>query len=93
MFTEDLSVFFNTSEFAQPATIGGADYNVIFDKAYTGALAGLVESTGPQMLIATVDATAAALTHGTVVVIAGTSYTVAGVEPDGTGATVVQLRA
>ena len=92
MFVEDLNVFFNTSEFAQPAIIGGAVVNVIFDKNYVGALSGLVESTGPQMLIATTDATAAALAQGSTVVIGGASYTVTGMEPDGTGATLVQLR-
>lgn len=92
MFVEDLSVFFNTSEFAQPATIGVSVYNVIFDKNYVGALSGLVESTGPQMLIATTDATAAGLAQGTTVVIGGVTYTATGMEPDGTGATLVQLR-
>lgn len=92
MFAEDLTAFFDiTSGFAQNATLsGGGVVPVIFDKAYQGALGGLVESTGPQCLAKSADVSA--VVQGSTLVIAGTTYTVTGVEPDGTGITVLQLR-
>ena len=91
MFAEDLSTFFDTSSgFAINATVSGQTVPVIFDKAYLGAMGGLVESTGPVCVAQT--STVAAVTQGTAIVIEGTTYTVTGVEPDGTGITVLQLR-
>ena len=91
MFVEDLSTFFDASSgFAISATVLGQTVPVIFDKAYLGAMGGLVESTGPQCLAQT--STVASVVQGTAIVINATTYTVTGVEPDGTGITVLQLR-
>jgi hypothetical protein len=91
MFVEDLSTFFDTTTgFAVSATVLGQTVPVIFDKAYFGAMGGLVESTGPQCLAQT--STVASVVQGTAIVINATTYTVTGVEPDGTGITVLQLR-
>ena len=91
MFAEDLSTFFDTTNgFAQNATVLGQTVPVIFDKAYLGAMAGLVESTGPQCVGKTADLASAV--QGTAIVISGTTYTVTGNEPDGTGVTILQLR-
>jgi hypothetical protein len=91
MFAEDLSTFFDTTNgFATPATVLGQTVPVIFDKAYFGALGAMVETTGPQCVGKTADL--ASVVQGTAVVINATTYTVTGVQPDGTGITVLQLR-
>lgn len=93
MFAEDLSPFFDTATgFATSATVGGQSVAVVFDAAYTGALAGLVESTGPQAICSSADVAARSIVHGTAITINGTPYTVTGVQPDGTGLTTLQLR-
>jgi hypothetical protein len=92
MFTEDLSAFFDVSNgFAVNATLaGGGVVPVIFDRAYVGLLGGMVETSGPQAMAKTADVSTVA--QGSTLVILGTTYTVTGVEPDGTGITVLQLR-
>jgi hypothetical protein len=92
MFSEDLAAFFDTANgFAQNATLaGGGVVPVIFDRAYVGVLSGLVESTGPQATAKSADV--AAVVQGSTLAIGGTTYTVTGVEPDGTGVTTLQLR-
>jgi hypothetical protein len=91
MFTEDLSAFFDTtSGFATMATLSGQPVPVIFDADYAGALSGLVESTGPQCRAKSVDVSA--VVQGSTIVINATTYTITGVQPDGTGITTLQLR-
>ena len=91
MFAEDLSAFFSSAEFATAATLGGGgSVQVIFDKSYAGSLGGLVESAGPQCVAMSSDV--AAIVQGSTITINATVYTVTGVEPDGTGITVLQLR-
>jgi len=87
-FTEDHSLFFN--DFGVPATLGAVTIAVIFDKAYIGALMGMVESTGPCALV--MDKDIANLKQGTAIVIKAKTYVVTGVEPDGTRLTTLQLR-
>lgn len=91
MFAEDLAPFFDTvGGFAQTATVGGSSFPVIFDKAYVSALGGMVESTGPACVAKTADV--ASVVQGTSITIAAVVYAVTGVEPDGTGTTVLHLR-
>lgn len=87
-FTEDLSAFF--VEFSVQATLVGSTIAVIFDKAYIGALMGMVESTGPCCLV--MDKDIQNLKQGASIVINTKTYIVTGVEPDGTGLTTLQLR-
>lgn len=87
-FTEDLSAFF--VEFSVQATLGGSTIAVIFDKAYIGALMGMVESTGPCCLV--MDKDIPNLKQGASLVINSKTYIVSGVEPDGTGLSTLQLR-
>ena len=90
MFVEDLAPLFDTcTGFAQYATVDGQRVPVIFDDGYQAALAGLVESTGPQCLARTADVSA--VVQGTAITIDGTGYTVRGVQPDGTGVTTLYL--
>jgi hypothetical protein len=88
-FVEDLAPFFSTDDFAVDATLGGVDVRVIFDAAYLEPLGNMVEGVGPVATIATADAASAA--HGTNLVIGATTYKVRGIEPDGTGVTLLRL--
>lgn len=93
MLAENLSVFFDATSagFATSATLpGGAVVSVVFDNAYLSALGGMIESTGPELMGKTSDL--AAIVHGDTITINATAYTVTGIQPDGTGVTVLQLR-
>jgi len=96
----DRAAFFDTDEFGVAASVtidgGGAEtVNGVFDNEYVGVLDGEastpVESTRPVFTVATDDVTG--IGHGDSVVISGTTYTVRGVEPDGTGVTRLVMEA
>ena len=85
-FVEDLAPFF--VDWAIDAVIGGVTVPGIFDKTYLESM-GIVAGSNPVLLVpASVSAA-----EGTAVSVNGTSYTVASVEPDGTGLTILQLEA
>lgn len=88
-FAEDLSVFFDSDDFAQAATYdGGAEpVYVIFDRAYVEAITGIV-GTSPVALAQAADIPAAGV--GKALVISGTTYTIRRREPHDDGA-IVQL--
>ena len=90
-FAEDLSVFFNPTEFADSATLGGVAVQGIFDKAYQlGDVGGAgMAQTAPVLTLATAGVPADPV--GTTVVVNGVSYTVAAHEPDGTGVSLLLL--
>ena len=88
-FTEDMTAFFSTAEFATAATVGGVAVNGIFDNAYAMAM-GFVAGTSPALLVASASVPSAAV--GDAVTLGAVSYTVAGVEPDGTGVTLLRLQ-
>lgn len=81
---EDFAAFFD--DFGVPATLNGANVRGIFDNAY-GESFGLVASSSPVFRLPS----SIAVTTGQTLVIAATTYTVASVEPDGTGITVLRL--
>lgn len=96
--TADLDAFFDVSGFAVAASLvmgGGSpvDVAVIFDSPYleSDPAAGVgVESTQPTARIKTADA--AGIVHGDTLTIGATVYTVTGVQPDGNGVTLLNLR-
>ncbi len=91
-FAENLAPFFSTSDFAVAALWNGAtSVNVIFDRAYIGALANVVEASGPVFTCAAEDIPG--VKHGDTFVIDSTTYKVVGVEPDGTGVVLIRLEA
>ena len=92
-FTEDFSAFLDTDEFATAVTVDGNAVNAIFDNDYVAVdLDGVtLESLGPVLLCATADVSAAV--QGTAAVVNAVNYTVAEVRPDGTGMTLLRLRA
>lgn len=86
-FTEDLSVFFSTDDFAIAATYdGGTTVNVIFDRAYLQTL-GIVSGTDPQALGKASDFPVTAVNK--TLVISGTTYTIRSREPQDDGAIVL----
>jgi hypothetical protein len=90
MFAEPLTVFF--ADFAVPALYNGVTtVLVIFDAEYSEAFAREVEGRAPVAHVQTSALPAAA--HGDTLVINGVTYTVRGVEPDGTGVTLLRLQA
>lgn len=86
MFTEDLTAFFDTGDFAIAATLqGGATVNVIFDRAVLNDLG--VAGTSPQALARAVDVAAANV--GQTLTISGTAYTIQRRDPLDDGAVVL----
>ena len=63
-------------------------FDVVFDAP--SAQAGFVADIGPQAHCQTADV--ADVEWGSGITINGTAYTVTGIQPDGTGVTVLQLR-
>jgi hypothetical protein len=103
-FAEDLTVFFDTDEFAVPATPsgGGAAITVIFDREFIAALGGDISGTEPKALAPSADV--ASFVPGTTTltiagadhrpaVAAAVTYNVRDVHPDGTGVSLLVLEA
>ena len=73
------------------ATIGGATVSGIFDNGFDPSFGNLVGDRVRSFTCKTSDL--GTITPGTTTVtIAGTAYTVAEVQPDGTGVTVLALK-
>lgn len=91
MLVEDLTVFFNTSEFAQVATLNGVAVTGIFDNAYTLGSVGPagMASTQPTLTLPTTAVPTQPI--GLTCAVGGISYVVAAHEPDGTGISLLML--
>lgn len=101
MFTEDLSIFFSTGDFAvdavwTPAGGGGPfTIQVIFDNAYQGFNVGEADQAGrePQCLARDSQlAQGSGMKRGDSIVINAVTYKVGNIEPDGTGVSRISLR-
>lgn len=91
MFAEDLTPFFNASEFATAATLNGVAVTGIFDNAYDDQAVALgVASTGPVLTLPSASVPSPVV--GLSLVVSGTTYKVVDAMPDGTGVTRLQLR-
>jgi len=88
MFTEDLSTFFAAAEFASPATLDGVPVVGILDNNYMQAFDGIAGASTSYTLP---SAACAAATSASVLVVAGSTYRVRSVQPDGTGVSVLLL--
>ena len=85
-FAEDLSVFFNSAEFAATAaTLGGVAVAAIFDNGYASAGVGAYGMAGSAPALTLATASVPADPVGLAAVVGGVSYLVAAHEPDGTG--------
>ena len=81
--TEDLTIFFETDEFAVVLTHSGSDYSVIFDAEYSGD--EMMAGSLPMAMLPTSDASGMAI--GGSVTIGGQAYTIREKQQDGTGVT------
>lgn len=89
-FTEDVTEFFDqTDGFAVACTVDGASVSGIFDNAYLQSL-GITAGTGPVLLLPA--ASVGSADQGDSITVAGTSYTITGLEPDGTGLVLLRLQ-
>jgi hypothetical protein len=88
-FVEDLTPFFAVSDFAVAGTLNGVAVTGIFDNQYFEPLGGDVQGAEPVFVLPTASSSSAA--HGQSLVIGATTYKVRGVEPDGTGVTLLRL--
>ena len=88
-FVEDPTLFF--SDFAVAATLQGVAVasGVIFDADYVEPLGNMVEGRAP--VATAVSAEIPSVAQGQSLVIGATTYKVRGVEPDGTGITLLRL--
>lgn len=90
-FTEDISAFFDTDDFAVSATVGAATFNVIFDNAYLSA-GGDAPVAGTQPMVTARSSDVSSVWIGNTMTINSVAYVVTGIHPDGTGVTVITLR-
>jgi protein involved in polysaccharide export with SLBB domain len=86
---DDLHVFINPLEFAVTATIAGVPVDGIFERPYVDALE--VAGYNPSLTCQTVDVED--VVEDDAVVIDAVSYRVSGIQPDGTGITILTLEA
>jgi hypothetical protein len=90
MFAEDLTSFFNTTEFADEATLAGVDVDGFFDKNHVISSGGMgFASTRPAFTLPT--AVAGATPVGKALVHGGITYKVAAVDPEGTDRDITVL--
>lgn len=97
-FTEDLTPFFDTNDFAVEATIKNPDNstlrtaNVIFDdgRQNAGLLNAGIEVPNTTMRCKTADL--ASVTHNHKVTIGATTYRIINRQDDGTGVSTVALQ-
>lgn len=88
--TEDLSVFL--ADFGVSVTPeAGSAFTGIFDAAYLASM-GVVESSGPVLVVRSQDVIGNGIEQESILTISGADYIVTGVQPDGTGVTTLQLR-
>ncbi|MBX9736529.1 MAG: hypothetical protein K2X32_06345 [Phycisphaerales bacterium] len=84
---QDIASMLSVSEFGVDVTIAGLPVTAIFDAAYVDPLG--VASVRPVLTCATTDV--ASVVRGAAVVIGSVNYVVRGIEPDGTGVTLLIL--
>lgn len=101
MFTEDLTPFFQTADFAvtaawTPAAGGGPfTLQVILENPYFEVMVGNAHAAGRQPTCWARDdqlAQGAGIKRNDTLVINAVTYKVAEIQPDGTGVSVLQLR-
>ena len=96
MALETLDDFFDLNDFAvegvyTPSPGSPRTIKCIFDSSFQAVNldTGVVESAGPQAVVKDSDITGAK--HGETLVINSTTYYIRGIQPDGTGLTVLAL--
>lgn len=90
-FDEDFAPFFNTAEFAVPATLDGASVVGIFDRAYQRAGVGDLGMATMQPAFTLPTASVPVAPVGKAMVIAASTYRIAEHQPGSTGISVLFL--
>lgn len=75
------------SDFAIDITVNGVSVRGIFDNAFGSAFGGMIDGSGPMVRLPS----SVVASRGNPVVIASKQYRITGIEPDGTGLTVLRL--
>ncbi len=75
------------TDFAIDITVNGLPARGIFDNGFASGFGGMVDGTSPVLHMLS----AVPVARGDTVIISAASYTVTGVEPDGTGVTQLRL--
>lgn len=75
------------TDFAIDITVNGLPARGIFDNGFASTFSGMVDGTSPVLHMLS----AVPVARGDTVIISAASYTVTGVEPDGTGVTQLRL--
>jgi hypothetical protein len=97
---DDLAVFLGKDDFGSVATIAGVDIDVLYDAEYVAADAEDIyaEQSGPAITGRTSEL--AAVSHDQAIIVydrlnptVGINYKAVDRKPDGTGITVIKLRA
>lgn len=86
--TEDLSVFFDQDDHAVAAVLDGTAISVIFENQYVEAFDGIATR---QPVITAPSASFSAADTTSRLTVAGSTYRVRSVQPDGTGISRVLL--
>ena len=89
--TNDLDIFLNSDEFAVDITYNAGTIQGIFDDEFSSAVQGEmgIESTVPQVLVKSSDVVGIA--HADLMTINTIVYKIIGIQPDGTGMTMLLL--
>ena len=90
----DRLALLDSDEYGVAATYSGSTVYGIFDNDYFDGIADAgvpVESAQPRFLCRTADVSSVA--HDETILISGVTYTIVGIEPDGTGMTNLILEA
>lgn len=87
MFSEDLSGFLVSGELGDIATIAGVDVRGVFDRPYVETL----DHAGHRPTFTCASDDVLGVSRGDAVFVDGITYTVVGIEPDGTGLTTLIL--
>ena len=90
-FAADLDEMMAEDEFSVAAKIGGVSCFVIYDRPYLSQDAGEMSIQGATPVAYVRDADVGAVAVDDSVTIDGSTFTVRGIEPDGTGVTILVL--
>ena len=89
--TNDLDIFLDDDEFAVDVIFNSVTIQGIFDNEFIEAVEGEmgIETTVPQCQFKTSDVSTAV--HGDTMIINSIDYNIIGIQPDGTGMTLILL--
>lgn len=93
MISDDTAEFFDLDDFAEVVKLNGKSIKAIFDRPRVQFDTGFATTIGnsPQITCRTTDVEKAKVVQGSAVIVRKKEYTVADIDDDGTGITVLHL--